>query len=586
VESEGHAHEGSGRGYGIEHVPALRRGARRGRPRVLLSAQAVAPPPAAGRSLNISYLGSVGAAARDCAPRRPLPLLGTSAPSSHPPALAVLSGIRGTPPETPGKEGDALSALSHGPISEREARVHFEFYAVSREWRAGNWRIILSKDWHVVEQEGDHAVEWEDVLLAGVERKDLDYKGPAEWNEQDKKACCEIVKDVLAMANTNGGFIVIGVAEGDTGFDWTGLSPDDLKTWETSRLNRFIQNYADPPINATLHKKRYEGKDFVFVQIPAFIDVPHICQKDYPGVLSTTAIYVRTDNNESAPLRCASDSRVIVDRAVRNRSDKLLESVRAIMTGSVLEPRPEDVTLFQEQIEEALISGAQHNPYSDKGYAGYYRSAIRPRTFQKGRFSLPVLQDAAEKASINYIGWPFLYIRPSNTYAIQDGIETAISFIDFRNDDAYDFWQLRDSGMFFHQSLMREEAEARRRGWEAFAAVWETKAYVAQAIDCLGRLYTLLGFEGEDMTLDIWMEGTDNRLLLETDPQKSGLFRDYRCRIPSINVRRTARLEEWRAARIDLAVELVAEVFHRFNWSTPPTDSFRCDIEKLFQRRL
>jgi len=59
----------AGRGYGVEHVPVLRRGALRGCPRVLLSAQAVAPPPAAGRNLNIPYLAGVGAAApRLCSP--------------------------------------------------------------------------------------------------------------------------------------------------------------------------------------------------------------------------------------------------------------------------------------------------------------------------------------------------------------------------------------------------------------------------------------------------------------------------------------------------------------------------------------
>jgi len=97
----------AGRGYGIEHVPVLRRGARRGRPRVLLSAQAVAPPRPAGRNLNIPYLGGRrrGARCRCWENPRSLPTL---------PPRGVLSGIRGTPPETPGKEGSALPALSHG----------------------------------------------------------------------------------------------------------------------------------------------------------------------------------------------------------------------------------------------------------------------------------------------------------------------------------------------------------------------------------------------------------------------------------------------------------------------------------------
>ncbi|MBE9569024.1 MAG: ATP-binding protein, partial [Proteobacteria bacterium] len=92
----------------------------------------------------------------------------------------------------------------------------------------------------------------EEILLQGYESKDLDYKGPCQWDEKDKKACCEIVKDILAMANTLGGYIVIGVKENDKGFECQGLSVEQAKSFETSRLNRFLQNYADPPINALL----------------------------------------------------------------------------------------------------------------------------------------------------------------------------------------------------------------------------------------------------------------------------------------------------------------------------------------------
>jgi predicted HTH transcriptional regulator len=92
------------------------------------------------------------------------------------------------------------------------------------------------------------------ILLRGFESKDLDYKGPMSWDENDRKGCCAVVKDILGVANTLGGFIVIGVSETATGFSSDGLTNDQLNTFDTSRLNRFLQNYADPPINARLRK--------------------------------------------------------------------------------------------------------------------------------------------------------------------------------------------------------------------------------------------------------------------------------------------------------------------------------------------
>jgi hypothetical protein len=80
------------------------------------------------------------------------------------------------------------------------------------------------------------------ILLRGHESKDFDYKMAALWNETDKKACCELVKDILAMANTGGGFIVIGVSEPTTGFSLMGLL----------RLRRIIRHCPPEPLLAKL----------------------------------------------------------------------------------------------------------------------------------------------------------------------------------------------------------------------------------------------------------------------------------------------------------------------------------------------
>jgi len=69
------------------------------------------------------------------------------------------------------------------------------------------------------------------IVRRGFEGRDLDYKAPSKWDTSDKKACCNLVKDVLAIANTSGGFIVIGVDETDKGFVLTGLTIEQLASW-------------------------------------------------------------------------------------------------------------------------------------------------------------------------------------------------------------------------------------------------------------------------------------------------------------------------------------------------------------------
>ncbi|CAG0939846.1 hypothetical protein BROC_00813 [Candidatus Brocadiaceae bacterium] len=75
------------------------------------------------------------------------------------------------------------------------------------------------------------------LILRPYESKEHDFKGPMAWNGNAKKACCEIVKDILAIANTKGGFIVIGMDEEliTARFRVTGTDNRLLVSYDTSR---------------------------------------------------------------------------------------------------------------------------------------------------------------------------------------------------------------------------------------------------------------------------------------------------------------------------------------------------------------
>src|SRR5438132_9863511 len=108
------------------------------------------------------------------------------------------------------------------------------------------------------------------VVHRGEETRDFDYKGPGSWSESDRRSCCELTKDILAMANTAGGTIVVGVSEEKHEFVFTGLDPEQANTWETTRLNSFVNGYADPPINCTLRKVACQEGLFVVIRVPSF----------------------------------------------------------------------------------------------------------------------------------------------------------------------------------------------------------------------------------------------------------------------------------------------------------------------------
>lgn len=426
------------------------------------------------------------------------------------------------------------------------------------------------------------------ILLSGCESKTLDYKGPSEWDENNKRACCTLVKDILGLANTNGGFIAIGVSEMEGGYSWDGLSTEQAVTFDTTRLNRFLQNYSDPPINALLRKVPHAGKTFVIIEVPQFPDTPHICQKEYPGVLTAPTLYVRTDNNETAPIRSSADFRAVIEQATRNRSDALLTSVRSILVGGKQSTKPSAVDQFLSQRSDAIADFEKRNPLNDKNYTGYREAAFFPDRFDENLFTLEQLRAGAEQASINFKGWPFLYLRPDRpnvTYAIQNGLETLVKVNDFSGNDLLAFLRFQQSGFFYQRTLMWEDSQARTKGSAQIAADFGLiSIYCAEAIHCLTRLYDGLLADDERVSFAVRLLGTQNRELLSFDPKRD-LWGGYACQIPLIEVRREHPLADWRAGMVEHAVEMSKEIFLRFNWKSPNLAAIQDIIDKRFTRQ-
>jgi hypothetical protein len=422
------------------------------------------------------------------------------------------------------------------------------------------------------------------IIRRNSESKGLDYKGPVEWNHLDKKACCELVKDIMAMANTEGGYIVIGVSEMGSGFRLDGVSAERAKTFDSSQVCRFVQNYADPPINVRVQKVEHDGLLFVILEIPRFADTPHICQKSFPDVLRERELYVRTDNNESAPIKSSSDFRALVESAIRNRTDSLLSSFRSILTGGNLDKfaSPSADDRFRDQIERARTTFESQNPLKEKKYKYFVETIFQPQEFDQYRFTRQRLESAAQHAHADFVGWPFLFFHYNRRDVLSqtdDGLETLICTQDFANQDILDFWRLNESGLFYKRELTPTagtnppEAAAPRIIWQ-----------FAEAIYCLTRLYEKLFPDTESISLKVTLFGTRGRLLTwnEIGFRRSG----YEANRPQIEVIATHPLADWRAGLEDHAVVLARNVFRYFQLENPDETRIRTQIQNLFQRRF
>ncbi len=434
----------------------------------------------------------------------------------------------------------------------------------------------------------------EDDLIQRIyhafESKDVDYKGPIKWDEGDKALCCGIVKDILAMANTLGGNLIIGVAESPTGYIPEGLTEEQAGTFETSRINRFVNRYADPPINVTLRKILIDDKVFVVIQIPRFTTVPHICVKDYPCVLSAPTLYVRTNNNESAPLRSSDDFQQLIEQAVRNRADLILSSVQAILSGTVTRPTPSTEKQYQKQFDSAVEQIRESNPFKQKGYVQFREASFSLATFDQTRFTLNQLRPAIRASEISFRGWPFVYVGSGDEIvSIQDGIE---SLIIIPSRDACDFWRLQTSGFFYQRALREKESIQRCETSQPVVGVLSTLYYIAEALDCMVRLYENLGVDGDEtIVATIRLLGTKGTQLVVDTPSRRlpfAPFERYICQIDEVKEQAALSLATWKASLVDKSVQIFQSICLKFNWeaNNATLSQFRKDVQDLYKRKL
>lgn len=442
---------------------------------------------------------------------------------------------------------------------------------------------------------------WEAILRRGFESKELDYKGPCAWEEKNgKAACCELVKDILAVANTKGGWIAIGVSETPTGFSWDGLTNDQCKSFETSRVNRFLQNYADPPVNTHVIKHTSQGRTFVIIEIPRFPNTPHICQKDYPGVLTAGAVYVRTDNNESAPVKNSADMRAIIEHATRNCANHGTGTPQPATAAAELEK-------FDAQVRDAATRSKELIPEDLASLPlGFRETVIHPMKFERLRFTIQQLEQMAEAASVSYRGWPYIFysdVRGDLVRHLDDGLEKP-----FQDPDACQFWRLHQSGCLYVNEMLQEDEQcfnsSRRglpddQGWEELrgGALPEspkpgkllgvlTFTYTcAEAVQCLVDLYKGHLADDEIVRLQMRLHGVQGRHLAIVRGSSYHSL-PWQCNADQIIYEQQHTLADWRAGVIPHAFTMLEYVIRKFSTSPPSYDEATAHMQRLLSRQL
>ena len=146
------------------------------------------------------------------------------------------------------------------------------------------------------------------------EPRNTEFKNGNEWNYLK----CQITKALIGLSNLEyGGKVIIGIDE-NADNPLTGMTEEQSKTFTLDHIKKFVNEYADPPLEIKLHKFN-DGKEkyFIVIGVSEFLELPTICKKDgCDGLLQRNKIYFRPmKNTETTDNFTHHDMRELLDLA-------------------------------------------------------------------------------------------------------------------------------------------------------------------------------------------------------------------------------------------------------------------------------
>ena len=172
-----------------------------------------------------------------------------------------------------------------------------------------------------------------DIVYRGIESDELDYKAAQSWNALSRAGKGKIIRHLIALANTKGGYVVIGVGEDAAGKPalYTGVSDEESVSFDPSAVGTFVNRCVEPPIDFTIERPVIDGKRFVVFAVKPFRQLPHVCCNSVDTELSSGVFYIRTPEASSRPATRAVEMQQLIQRAMRNQREQLAKVLRGIL---------------------------------------------------------------------------------------------------------------------------------------------------------------------------------------------------------------------------------------------------------------
>ncbi|MGE4563769.1 MAG: helix-turn-helix domain-containing protein [Victivallaceae bacterium] len=400
-------------------------------------------------------------------------------------------------------------------------------------------------------------VNYREIVYRGVESDELDYKSALNWNKLTRAGKSKIIRHCLALANTKGGYLVIGVGEDESGHPsvYFGLNGEEAHSFDPSNVGPFINRHVEPPLDFTIERPTIDGKRYAIFVVRPFATLPHVCANGVEGELLQGVFYIRTSDAASRPAIRAIEMHALIQRALRNQRELLGRMLRGILYEN-RDANDRSSSHFDDELSNIRHYFNHRRP----GRGDFVRCefAVIPGIYDAERFGFNALRRAAEVSRTLRPGVAFF-----DTSEVSEAYITNTALRVFPEKQQRLF-QIGKNGLFAYFEQL--PATDRELSLDYLVRLF------ASLIDFVGKLYTELGFYEETLDLVLTLDHTSDLKLLADAPPPTRRAAETAmpptagvCRIDEIRIKMRRSAADLASGREAHAARLIREIGERFN---------------------
>ena len=446
----------------------------------------------------------------------------------------------------------------------------------------------------------------DDLLSEPREALDIEVK---EWLDlADNQHRAALAKEIIALANHGGGYLLVGFKEDAAGNFAPDLNrPMDLTTWSQDAVQSIIAKYVDPEVQCRVHHRVRPdaGEMYPIIVIPGGSRVPIRAKAGSPGIapdntkLVANRIYVRRAGPNSEEPRTAQEWDQLLETCMRQRQGELLEAMRSIINGVVPTVTNAAPTMLEKLAEFEADAVARWQKRVDDlpsdapprfGH-GHYDLAIAIN----GDFdppSLGALRDLIASAVKNHSGWP-PFLTLSRAPFTPRPVDGAVEFWRGADNDGsydrpahHDFWRITPDGLLFTRRGYQEDAGLYERApgttFDITSATWRLGEAILEA----SYIARALGVDDGNLLCRASWTGLQGRELVSYGNRNRILFDGYKTSQDTYAAVQTIALNALPQALPEAAYAILAPLYETFDFFDLPKRLVEEELSTLQSRKF